>query len=317
MELSEEKQELNPALVYVSRLTKTGKPAVENMLRIAAKWITEAEGLPTATIESVPWHRMKVEHVKSIREGAQETGYSPASVNLMLSAIRGTARAAWRMGLMTAEELVRITMVRNVEPKPAPSGRRITTSELSALRESIDTITQSGKRDAAVISLAYCTGMRRREIASLRLENISDTGKAIEIRIPERGKRKSRTLYLDKGGADAVRDYIEARGRDLGPLFVTSRKSGALLDEPLGEHGVYEIVKRRGERAGFALTPHDFRMTFVSHLLDQGADLSVVAGMAGHSSVQTTKRYAGTCAGAKNAAAKLPQFPYRKKRRSS
>ncbi len=317
IEIAEARRKLNPALVYASRLTKTGKPAVENMLRIAARWIAEAEGLPTSAIEAGLWQRMTLEHMKAIRARALETGYSPASVNLMLSAIRGTVRAAWRMGLMRAEELIRITEVPNVKAKSQPSGRKITARELSALIERIDTVTASGKRDAAVISLAYCAGMRRREIASLGMENIRETAKAIEVRVPSRSGKKARTLYLDNGGADALWDYLESRGRNPGALFVTSRKSGALLDEALGEHAVYEVIKRCGERAGVELTPHDFRRTFVSHLLDQGADLTVVAGMAGHSSVQTTARYDSRGEGVKKAAARLPQLPYRRKRRSS
>ena len=67
------------------------------------------------SIDQVPWHLLKHEHVVAIKTKALELGKSPATVNLMLAGIRGAVRTAWNMGLMSAEDLARIEAVKGVK----------------------------------------------------------------------------------------------------------------------------------------------------------------------------------------------------------
>ena len=88
----------------------------------------------------------------------------------------------------------------------------------------IKTETPSGKRDAGIIALAYCGGLRRQELSNLQIEDVNDKGEEIEIKI-KRGKgRKDRILFLNNGGGDALRDYLSTRGDSSGSLFWSSRK---------------------------------------------------------------------------------------------
>src|SRR5208283_2318827 len=131
---------------------------------------------------------------------------------------------------------------------------------------------------AGIIALAYCGGLRRQEIASLQVENVNDMGEELEITIKSGKGRKDRVLFLNNGGADAVKDYLSVRGDSSGFLFWASVKSGKLLENSkLTDQAVYARIKRVAKVAGVkTLPPHDMRRSFVSDMLDNGVDISTV-----------------------------------------
>ncbi len=299
----------NPAKVYLSALAKSGRRAVDAQLRGVAK------ALGATSIDSVPWHQLKHEYVVALKTKALKDGKSPATVNLMLSGIRGVMRSAWNMGMISAEDLARIEAVKSVKSLTEPKGRRITSGELGAIMSAIHTETDSGKRDAGIVALAYCGGLRRQELANLRVDDVNGKDDEFEITI-KRGKgRKDRVLFLNNGGADALRDYLSVRGSSPGHLFWSSRKGGNLIpDSKMTDQSVYGRIKWCAKKAGVkALTPHDMRRSFVSDMLDAGVDISTVAAMAGHSSVATTQRYDRRGDEAKKRAAKALHLPYQTK----
>jgi site-specific recombinase XerD len=296
----------NPAAVYLAGLALTGRRAMAGQLR----WVAQIVG--TNAVEEVPWQLLRHEHLVAIRTRAEEMGRSPATTNLMLAAVRGVCRAAWNMGLMSSDELARIEAVKNIKAVVEPTGRRITAGELAAIMAGIKTETPAGKRDATIIALAYCGGLRRREIAALCLEDVQAVGEAIEVVVRAGKGRKDRHLFIDNGGADALRSYLAARGDARGCFLFAGRKSGELLaGQGMTDQAVYARIKRCARLAGVkSLSPHDMRRTFVSDLLDAGADISIVARMAGHSSVITTARYDRRGDDAKRKAAKSLHLPY-------
>ncbi len=300
----------NPARVYLAGLAKSGRRSVVTQLRGVAKMVG------AASIDQVPWHLLKHEHVVAIRTKALETGKSPATVNLMLAGIRGAVRTAWNMNLISAEDLARIEAVKGVKATTEPRGRRITSGELGAIMKGIETETPSGKRDAGIIALAYCGGLRRQELANLQFENVHDLGEEMEITIKAGKGRKDRVLFLNNGGADALRDYLSVRGDSPGSLFWASLKSGKLVENSsMTDQAIYARIRRCANLAGVkTLSPHDMRRSFVSDMLDGGVDISTVAAMAGHSSVSTTQRYDRRGDEAKKRAAKALHLPYSKSR---
>jgi integrase len=297
---------MSPAAVYLAGLAQTGRRAMAGQLR----WVAQVAG--AESIEAVPWHLLKHEHLVAIRTRAEAMKRSPATINLMLAAVRGTCRAAWNIGLMSGEDLARIRAVRNIRAIVEPTGRRITQGELAAIMSAIDIRTPTGKRDASIIALGYAGGLRRREIANLQRENVLDNGEEIEVQVKAGKGRKDRILYLNNGAADALRDYLSVRGESPGQLLFAASKSGKLLGQGMTDQAIYARIRCCAALAAVkSLTPHDMRRSFVSDLLDSGADISVVAAMAGHSNVNTTSRYDRRGDGAKKKAAKALHLPYR------
>ena len=86
--------------------------------------------------------------------------------------------------------------------------------------------------------------------------------------------------------------WLALRGDTPGPLFWPVTKGGKLRPRRLSAQAMLYVTRRRGRGAGVErFSPHDLRRSFISDLLDAGADLSTVQKLAGHAQVQTTARY--------------------------
>jgi len=87
--------------------------------------------------------------------------------------------------------------------------------------------------------------------------------------------------------------WLAVRGADPGALFVAVNKSGRMASlKHMTPKTVYNMLSKRATEAGVkSFSPHDMRRTFVSDLLDAGADITTVSKMAGHANVTTTARY--------------------------
>jgi integrase len=228
----------------------------------------------------------------------------------MLSALRGTLKAAWKMGQMSAEDYYRAVSVENIKGESVQKGRHISAGELGAL---LDTCSQdaNGIRDAAIISVWYATGMRRAEIVDLDTDDYDDNEELGKFLI--NGKRnKQRELWIDNGAMFALRDWLQARGDEPGALFLGTgnRNRGNRLTT----QALYYMLRNRAKKAGIKeLTPHDFRRTFAGELLDRGADIVTVQKMMGHANVTTTANYDRRDDRAKQRAAKLIHVPYKRR----
>jgi site-specific recombinase XerD len=238
-----------------------------------------------------PWHFVRYEHAQAVRARLIET-YKPATVNRFISALRGVLRAAWRVGLMSAENYARATDLKCVKGSSLPAGREVSEKELQAIFTACATDKScAGVRDFALLSVMYGGGLRRDELSTLTLSDIEmDPGRVL---VHGKGS-KERYAYLPDGALSALRAWVIVRGDRAGALFVRIRKSDRMCEpeKHMTGQAIYTILIRRAAAAGVCdVSPHDMRRTFVSNLLDNGQDLSTVSKMAGHSSVQTTVRY--------------------------
>lgn len=253
------------------------------------------------------WGALRLQHTIMIRAWLVEN-YQPASVNKMLSALRGVLKAAWLLGQMTAEDYQKAVTINSVKNHTLPAGREIAMGEMSALLAvcQLDT-SPAGVRDSAMIAVLYGAGLRRAEVVKLDMADYSN-----QERLVVRGKgRKERTAWINQGAAAALEDWLVLRGTWAGPLFTPINKAHTIVQRRLTTQAVYYILQKRAVEAEVAaFSPHDLRRTFVSNLLDAGADIAVVSRMAGHANVQTTARYDRRPEEAKKRAADLLHVPY-------
>ena len=296
----------NPAVMYLVGLSESGRRTMHQALRAVANMMTNG----TADLESFAWNELRFQHVTAIRTKLEATEYKPATINKFLAALRGTLRAAWLSGQISAEDYHRAVAVKLIKNTALPAGRELSHGELSALMANCEhDTTNAGARDAAIIALMYSCGLRREEVVILSLADYSPE----DGRLVVRGKgNKERIAWLTGGAARAVADWLNVRGEDPGALFVAVNKAGRMANrDHMTPKTIYSMLAKRATEAGVkSFSPHDMRRTFVSDLLDAGADITTVSKMAGHANVTTTSRYDRRPEEAKRKAASLLHVPY-------
>lgn len=300
----------NPARVYLASLnTDSGRRTMQQALATIADLLTGGQ----AGIDALDWAALRFQHTAAVR-AALARQYRPATANKMLSALRGTLKAAWKLEQMTAEDYQRAVDFKSIRGETLPSGRAATHGELVALLDGCaNDPTPAGARDGAMLAILYGSGARRAEIPALDLADYEPrTG-----RLVLRGKgNKERVAFATNGAKDAIADWLAIRGDAPGPLFLPVNKGGRVIDgQRMTAQAVYNTLRKRCEEAGVKeLSPHDLRRTWVGDLLDAGADIATVQQLAGHASVQTTARYDRRPEEARRKAAELLHVPYRRRR---
>ena len=175
--------------------------------------------------------------------------------------------------------------------------KALTVSEMSLILESARRIDDPiSLRDYLLIELLYSTGARVSEVIGINLNDINQTeigGETIST-LKLRGKGgKERIVPLGSYAKKAIDDYLV---RTRPSLLKKSNENVLFLNirgSRLSRVSAWEIVKRAAKRAGLEtrVTPHVFRHSYATHLLDGGADIRVVQELLGHASVTTTQIY--------------------------
>jgi len=147
-----------------------------------------------------------------------------------------------------------------------------------------------GIRDGAILELLYACGLRVSELTGLDTDRIDLPG--LQVRVIGKGNRERR-VPMGEPARDRLHRYLSGpraawtAGRPVPAAFVSQR------GERLRRESVYRLVRRWTQTAGVVgrVTPHTFRHSFATHLLEGGADLRVVQTLLGHASISTTQLY--------------------------
>jgi integrase/recombinase XerD len=305
--------EQNPATIYLASLAEGSRRTMREALNTIATLLSVDETRNAAGQDvrclTTPWGQLRYAHTVAIRSALAEK-YAPATANKLLAALRRVLKEAFRLGQISAEEYQRAILVPTVRGKREPKGRMITDSEIRALMQvcSVDP-SPMGARDAAIIAVLRGTGLRRSEVAALDVADYEPQTEAIVVRA---GKgNKDRRVYAPSGTVAALDAWLEVRGQRAGALFGRAVRGGRVGERRLADEGVAVILRDRAAAAGVApFTPHDMRRTYISELLDAGADLATVQKMVGHESVTTTAGYDRRGDAAKRKAADLVHVPF-------
>ena len=258
----------------------------------------------------VPWNRLRYEHMQALRSHLADA-YAPATANKMLAAVRGVLRSAWRVGTMDTDDYSRAMDVKSVRGSRLPAGRALNAGEIRALFSvcSADR-NPAGTRDAAAFAMLFGAGLRRSEAVSVHLDDYEpDSG---TLTINGKGNRQ-RLVYATGGGKEAIEAWMADRGDFEGALLAPVNKGGQVQERPMTAQALMYRLQTRCAQAGIQpCSPHDLRRTFVSELLDAGADITSVQRLAGHQSPTTTARYDRRGERAKKKAAEMLVVPYRR-----
>ena len=174
---------------------------------------------------------------------------------------------------------------------PASLPKILNIEDIELLLEAIDTDTALGLRDRAMFELMYAAGMRVSEVCDLTIEQILIDEDLILIRgkgnkeriVPLGGEAKKWLLeYMEHGRPSLEKGYFNE-----GILFLNNK------GRQLQRKGIWFILKKLAEKADLhkPVSPHTFRHSFATHLLEGGADLRIVQEMLGHVDISTTQIY--------------------------
>ncbi|WP_164998344.1 site-specific tyrosine recombinase/integron integrase [Candidatus Nanosyncoccus alces] len=167
--------------------------------------------------------------------------------------------------------------------------------EVEDMLNQIDTSTESGLRDRAIIELLYSGGLRVSELVGLDRGSINLERREFMVR----GKgSKDRPIFISQSAADRVQDYLDARTDSLPALFLNNSRNTQTVDTSgdfrrITARSVERIVEKYARLAGIAkhVSPHTLRHSFATDLLMNGADLRSVQSMLGHADISTTQIY--------------------------
>ena len=161
--------------------------------------------------------------------------------------------------------------------------------EVTAILESADTRTWNGLRDRAILEVLYGCGLRVSEAVDLHISDLFlEEG---FVRIIGKGN-KQRIVPLGEPASDAIQKYLEAR---IAPADTASEDILFLnrFGKSLSRISMFNMIKAQALAAGVRkeISPHTFRHSFATHLIEHGADLRAVQEMLGHESILTTEIY--------------------------
>lgn len=225
--------------------------------------------------------------VSSFVQLLNSLGLSAKSISRNLSAIRTFHKYLMNEDILESDPAENIDMPKL--SKTLPSVLEI--AEVEKILEQPDTLDHLGIRDRTMLELIYACGLRISELLSLKQNDIrTDAG---FLRVFGKGSKERMVpvgevamnwivVYQEK-----VRPHLLGKQTSDDVLFLNSR------GKKMSRMGFWKILKRYTDMAGIKkeVTPHTFRHSFATHLLEGGADLRVVQELLGHSDISTTQIY--------------------------
>ncbi|AFZ15681.1 integrase family protein (plasmid) [Crinalium epipsammum PCC 9333] len=275
----------HPAAVYLSQLAPSSRRTMRQALNAIAQLLTAGQ----CDVMTLDWSKLRYQHTAALRSVFMEK-YAPATANRMLCALRRVLKEARRLKLIDSEDYADSSDISTIRGSRLPRGRALTNEEISKLIEvCILDPTPAGLRDAAMIAILMA-GLRRAEVVGMSLSDFNPITGALIVR---RGKgNQDRITYLPPGAKESVEDWLVIRGSEPGALLCPVNSAGRITIRQMSDQVVMNMLIKRASEAGIErAAPHDLRRTFISDLLDSGADLLTVQKLAGHANPATTALY--------------------------
>ncbi len=231
--------------------------------------------------------QLKTEHLRNFLKWVNELGMSATSQARILSGLHSFYK------YLLLENLIHTDPTELVD---APRiGRKLpdtlSKEDVEILLEGVDRSTPEGERNRAMLETLYSCGLRVSELVNLKISDIFPKeayiriiGKGNKERLVPIGRTALKHIELYK---QSVRHLIEVTKGEEDILFLNRR--GSRLTRVM----VFTIIKNLAQKCGVkkTISPHTFRHSFATHLVEGGADLRAVQEMLGHESITTTEIY--------------------------
>jgi tyrosine recombinase XerC len=215
-----------------------------------------------------------------------ESGLEMSSISRKLASLKAFFKFSVREGVIDNNPAVLVKSPKTKKRLPIV----LSEEQISSVIESIDGKTFIAKRNKAILELFYSTGIRLSELISLNIGDLNFNKMTIQVL----GKgNKERIVPFGDSAKSALLNYLEIRQNQFekvrleNPLFIS--RGGSRIARQTVQMTVRKLLSKVSEEEH--LSPHIFRHSFASHLLDRGADLNAVKDLLGHSSLSTTQLY--------------------------
>lgn len=238
--------------------------------------------------EQIDITQVTLDNLHTFAAGLRDLGIAPRSQVRIISGIKSFFK------FLLTDEYIKTDPSEFLEsPK---TGRHLpdvlTVSEIDRIVASIDLLQPEGHRNKAMIETMYGCGLRVSELCGLKLNDIYlDEG---FIKVTGKGN-KQRLVPMSPTAIKEIRIYLEGTRKfiNIKPgaesyLFLSVRRG-----RPISRVMVFDIVKKLSREAGItkSISPHTFRHSFATHLLEGGANLRAIQCMLGHEKIATTEIY--------------------------
>lgn len=266
---------------YISTERRLAAATVEVYSDTLAQFANLLERLEIEEIEQVT-----AREVRQFQMELMDRGMAPATVGKMLSAMSTWFKFLRRQKWVTTDVMAKITYPKL--PKHLPVFYRESEVEkIYTLGEELFGNDFVGVRDQLILKVLYETGMRRAELVGLTEASFDLTGNTVKVL----GKRdKERYIPIENELVHNIRHYLTLK-REINACSDTFfvQPDG----RPMSMQHVYAVVKRYMSQISNAekISPHVFRHSFATHMLNEGADIDAIKELLGHANLGVTEIY--------------------------
>ena len=157
--------------------------------------------------------------------------------------------------------------------------------EMGDLLRKPDASSKTGRKALIILTLLYDAGLRISELINLKVEDIDLTNEIARIKVIKSKNNKSRQIPITENTKNLLKEFIKEKDSD-DYLIVSNKK------DKYTPNGIRKIIKKYTDECNIHVTPHTFRHTKASHLVETNIPIIYIRDFLGHESIETTMIYA-------------------------